>query len=391
MRYRMGDLVERVTEVNSDLKYGLNDIVGVTLEKQMIPTIANLTQTNLDNFIIVHPKDFVYNPRTHGKKIGLGFNTTDRCFITTWNNNTFRVKSEMSNVIMPEYLYMHFLREKWDKEACFNAWGSSTVVLLWSSFCDMKINVPSLPEQRKIVHDYQVITNRIELLRKMNENLEEQASLHFESVFGRYIPDGLNVSSTIPDGWTVATIGDFCKANSATFSGKEDVLLYLDTGSITNNYISGLQTLNTNTDKIPSRARRKVSNGDIVYSTVRPNLRHYGIIFNPPVNMIVSTGFAVMSMIKNAPVCSEFIYMWLTRNSVVNVLNSIAENSVSTYPSIVSADLEQIKMIVPSEDERAETGAYYKSVLQTIDCNNREISKLERLAMLFSNQLAKGA
>lgn len=168
-------------------------------------------------------------------------------------------------------------------------------------------------------------------------------------------------------------------------------MLYLDTGSITNNYISGLQTLNTNTDKIPSRARRKVSNGDIVYSTVRPNLRHYGIIFNPPVNMIVSTGFAVMSMIKNAPVCSEFIYMWLTRNSVVNVLNSIAENSVSTYPSIVSADLEQIKMIVPSEDECAETGAYYKSVLQTIDCNNREISKLERLAMLFSNQLAKGA
>ena len=172
MRYRMGDLVEQVTEVNSDLKYGLNDIVGVTLEKQMIPTIANLTQTNLDNFIIVHPKDFVYNPRTHGKKIGLGFNTTDRCFISTWNNNTFRVKPEMSDVIMPEYLYMYFLREKWDKEACFNAWGSSTVVLLWSSFCDMKINVPSLPEQRKIVHDYQVITDRIELLRKMNETLD---------------------------------------------------------------------------------------------------------------------------------------------------------------------------------------------------------------------------
>lgn len=178
----MGDLVEQVTEVNSDLKYGLNDIVGVTLEKQMIPTIANLTQTNLDNFIIVHPKDFVYNPRTHGKKIGLGFNTTDRCFISTWNNNTFRVKPEMSDVIMPEYLYMYFLREKWDKEACFNAWGSSTVVLLWSSFCDMKINVPSLPEQRKIVHDYQVITDRIELLRKMNEKLYSYLNAQFERI-----------------------------------------------------------------------------------------------------------------------------------------------------------------------------------------------------------------
>lgn len=171
MRYKLGDLVELVTETNSELKYGLDDIVGVTLEKQMIPTIANLTQTDLDSFIIVHPKDFVYNPRTHGKKIGLGFNTTDRCFISTWNNNTFRVKPSMANVIIPEYLYMHFLRERWDKEACFNAWGSSTVVLLWSSFCNMTINVPSVDEQRKIVHDFQVVINRIELLNKINETL----------------------------------------------------------------------------------------------------------------------------------------------------------------------------------------------------------------------------
>ena len=174
MNYKLGDLVELVTETNSELIYGLDDIVGVTLEKQMIPTIANLTQTDLDDFIIVHPKDFVYNPRTHGKKIGLGFNTTNRCFISTWNNNTFCVKPEMASVILPEYLYMHFLRERWDKEACFNAWGSSTVVLLWSSFCDMRINVPSIEEQRKIVHDYKVINDRIEILRKINENLEAQ-------------------------------------------------------------------------------------------------------------------------------------------------------------------------------------------------------------------------
>lgn len=180
MRYRMGDLVELVTETNSDLKYGLNDIVGVTLEKQMIPTIANLTQTDLDDFNIVHPKDFVYNPRTHGKKIGLGFNTTDRCLISTWNNNTFRVKPQMLDVIIPEFLYMHFLRDRWDKEACFNAWGSSTVVLLWSSFCDMKINVPPISEQRKIVHDYQVIMDRIELLRKMNGNLYGYLNVQFD-------------------------------------------------------------------------------------------------------------------------------------------------------------------------------------------------------------------
>ena len=46
MVYKLGDLVEQVTETNFNLKYGLDNIVGVTIEKEMIPTIANLTQTN---------------------------------------------------------------------------------------------------------------------------------------------------------------------------------------------------------------------------------------------------------------------------------------------------------------------------------------------------------
>ena len=390
-KYKLGDLVEQYDEINLNGEFAdIDDLQGINSNKYFQECKSNKNDIDLYRYRICRHGMFSYNRATsrNGEKISIALRTGGDCIVSP-SYYCFRVKDE--EVLCPEYLDIWFKRPVFDRYARFNSWGSATEFFTFDDFCATEIMLPSISEQRKIVHDYQVITDRIELLRKMNEKLEEQASLHFESIFGRYIPDGLNVSDIIPDGWTVATVGDFCKANSATFSGRDDVLLYLDTGSITNNYISGLQVLDTNTDEIPSRARRKVSNGDIVYSTVRPNLRHYGIIFNPPKNMIVSTGFAVMSMLKNAPVCSEIIYMWLTRNSVVNVLHSIAENSVSTYPSIVSADLEQIKMVVPSEDECAETGGYYKSVFQTIDCNNREISKLERLAILFSNQLAKGA
>lgn len=226
MNYKLGDLIELVTETNSELKYGLDDIVGVTLEKQMIPTIANLTQTDLDDFIIVHPKDFVYNPRTHGKKIGLGFNTTNRCFISTWNNNTFRVKPSMLNVIIPEYLYLHFLRERWDKEACFNAWGSSTVVLLWSSFCDMKINLPSVDEQRKIVHDYQVIIDRIDLLRRINDNLESQAISVYKNTFGEV--DVWEKQNVIPDNWKVIPAGDIFDISIGKTPPREETECFTD-------------------------------------------------------------------------------------------------------------------------------------------------------------------
>lgn len=147
-------------------------ISKATLEKQIIPTIANLTETDLSNFIIVSPGDFVYNPRTHGKKIGLGYNKTDKHYLATWNNNTFRVKKEKLNTIDSDYLYMYFSRDIWDKEACFNAWGSSTVVFSWDSFCDMKINLPNIEELKKIVKEYQVILNNKNIIEKENTILE---------------------------------------------------------------------------------------------------------------------------------------------------------------------------------------------------------------------------
>lgn len=183
MDYKLGELLELVTEKNSSLDYGLEDIVGVTIEKEMIPTIANLKETALDKFNIVRPHDFVYNPRTHGKKIGLGYNDTDRCYIATWNNNTFRVKKEKEDIVLPDYLYLYFKREIWDKEACFHAWGSSTVVLSWDSFCEMNIKLPTLNEQQKIVRQYKTLTDRIEVLEKINEKIDTLESIELSNSF----------------------------------------------------------------------------------------------------------------------------------------------------------------------------------------------------------------
>lgn len=72
-------------------------------------------------------------------------------------------------------------------------------------------------------------------------------------------------------------------------------ILYLDTANLNQNTINELTEYNFVIDKVPSRARRKVNNNDILLSTVRPNQEHYGILDNPPTNLIVSTGFAVLS------------------------------------------------------------------------------------------------
>ena len=194
----------------------------------------------------------------------------------------------------------------------------------------------------------------------------------------------------MPQGWKVAKVGDYCVDNVANLSKTDtfESILYLDTGSITSNYIVELQELHLLTDEIPSRAKRKATHGDIVYSTVRPNLRHYGLLQNPPENLIVSTGFAVLHN-KGLEVTNDFLFMWLTNESILEYLQAIAENSVSTYPSLNVADLLNVKIIVPDTDTLEGIARFLSSVFTSISENNKQIQLLTRnLEMLVSKLLS---
>lgn len=167
---RLGDYIEQCDETNSDLKYGINDAMGMTITKEIIPTKADLKDTNLSKFLIVKPQEFVYNPRTHGKKIGLGFNNSNKSFIISWNNIAFRIIDP--NVLYPAYLYMIICRDEWDRNACFRSWGSSTEVFSWTEFGLMEIPLPDIEVQRELVAAY----NGLKALGEQNEALVPKLS-----------------------------------------------------------------------------------------------------------------------------------------------------------------------------------------------------------------------
>ncbi|MCI8363938.1 MAG: restriction endonuclease subunit S [Eubacterium sp.] len=153
-KYKIGDLIEPVLNINSDLRYGSDDVRGMTITKEIIPTKANVSGTDLSKFLVVSPGEFIYNPRTHGKRIGFGYNNTDDTFIISWNNIAFRVKLFMEDIVLSDYLFLHFKRDEWDREACFQSWGSSTEVFSWDTLCEMEIDLPPLPIQQKYVDVY---------------------------------------------------------------------------------------------------------------------------------------------------------------------------------------------------------------------------------------------
>ena len=198
--YKFKDIIEEVEERNTDLRYGLDDIVGVTIEKGLIPTVANLAQTSLEKFYIVKPETFVYNPRTHGVRLGMGFNNTTNIYITSWNNVAFRIKKEAQNIVIPYYLWLFFCRPIWDRLTNFLAWGSSTIVFAWKDFLNIDIVLPSIEYQREIVSEYETLSNRIRLNNQMIQDLEATAQALYRKTF----VDNID-KENLPEGWRMGT------------------------------------------------------------------------------------------------------------------------------------------------------------------------------------------
>lgn len=180
-KVKLGDLLELTLETNQDLRFGPLDVRGMTISKKIISTKANVDNADLRKFLIIKPNDFIFNPRTHGKKIGFGFNDTNSAFIISWNNVGFRIKQNALAQILPEYLFMHFNREEWDREACFRSWGSSTEVFSWEALCEMTIFLPPIDVQKKYVDIY--------LAMLANQRAYEQGLDDLKLVCDAYIED----------------------------------------------------------------------------------------------------------------------------------------------------------------------------------------------------------
>lgn len=176
-------------------------------------------------------------------------------------------------------------------------------------------------------------------------------------------------------------LGDVSTINAETYSDEDSWAFvdYLDTGSITANHIEHIQRIDITREKLPSRARRKVKFNSIIYSTVRPNQRHYGIIKFQPKNFLVSTGFTVIT-VDSDKIDANFLYYQLTRDEVVDKLQSIAEQSTTAYPSIKPSDLGNLSIDLPPLEQQKKIAAVLSALDDKIALNKKINATLEAMA-----------
>lgn len=175
------DLVFRVDERNTD--GSIETLVGVSIDKCFIKSVANTVGTDLTKYKIIRKKDFAVSLMqvSRDQKIPVAMQTEYDVAIMSPAYPIFRVKDE--NEVMPEYLEMWFKRPEFDREASFIAVGGVRGSMPWEEFSRMKLPVPSINEQKEIVRSYKAISERIELKKKINDNLSNMVDTIFYDEF----------------------------------------------------------------------------------------------------------------------------------------------------------------------------------------------------------------
>jgi type I restriction enzyme, S subunit len=162
----LGNYISKVNERNSELKISL--LRGVSTSRKLIKSKANTTDVNFSKHKILKRGQLVYVPDTtrRGDKIGLAINTGETCIVSNIYT-IFRVTEP--EILMPEFLFLWFKRQEFDRYARFFSWGSVRETFDWEEMCDVKLPIPDMVVQKSIVAMYHVLEKR----KRINTELKD--------------------------------------------------------------------------------------------------------------------------------------------------------------------------------------------------------------------------
>lgn len=202
--YRLlGEFIRQVDVRNTEGKE--ENLLGVSVQKQFIPSIANTVGTDFTKYKVVRKGQFTYIPDTsrRGDKIGIALLEDYDEGLVSNVYTVFEVIDEKQ--LMPEYLMLWFSRPEFDRYARFKSHGSVREVMDWDEMCKVELPVPSIEKQRSIVKAYKTITDRIALKKRINDNLEATAQAVFQEQFVSFY--GVD---ELPDGYSIVNLDSLC-------------------------------------------------------------------------------------------------------------------------------------------------------------------------------------
>ncbi|MFQ9802247.1 MAG: restriction endonuclease subunit S [Clostridia bacterium] len=381
--YRLlGDFIQQVDVRNTDGKE--DNLLGVSVQKTFIPSIANTVGTDFTKYKVVKRGQFTYIPDTsrRGDKIGIALLKDYDEGLVSNIYTVFEVKDE--NELMPEYLMLWFSRPEFDRYARFKSHGSVREVMDWDEMCKVELPVPSIEKQRSIVKAYNTITDRIELKRKINDNLEasEQAIL----------VESISKNQTIP-----TALGDFADfidgdrgKNYPTFDefSAKGYCLFLNASNVTSTGFSFDTCMFVTEEKDRAMNKGHLSSYDIVL-TSRGTLGNVAL-YNEHIkyaNIRINSGMLIIRP-KVKRLSPYLIYAFLKSSYMKAAIEQF--RSGSAQPQLPIKDLQKITFAIPESDTvLTALDRQFRSIEERISVNKNEIDSLKALSNILLVELSR--
>ena len=223
----IGDLVERVDIKNTDGK--VENLIGVSIEKRFIPSVANTIGTDLTKYKIIKKDEFAVSLMqvSRDAKIPIACLKEYEAAIMSPAYSIFKVKD--TSIVLPDYLDLWFKRSEFDREAAFIAVGGVRGSMPFEEFSRIKVLVPPIEEQLAIVNNYKVVTDRIELKKQINNNLEATMQAVYKNYFVDLEPFKNEATKAtklgeLPASWNICKLSDLCELLNGRAYSQEELL-----------------------------------------------------------------------------------------------------------------------------------------------------------------------
>lgn len=361
------ELVTRVDERNNG---GIvSELIGVSIDKCFIKSVANTNGTDLSKYKIIRKNDFAVSLMQVSRdgKIPVARLEEYEEAIMSPAYPIFRVKDK--NVILPEYLEMWFKRPEFDREAAFIAVGGVRGSMPWEEFAKMNLPVPTIEKQRKIVNAYKIVTDRIALKQKINDNLEAQAN----AIFSSSAPDFTDLQPIHNFGMVIT--GKTPPTSVAEYYGND--IPFIKTPDMHGNVYITSSECSLSKAGADSQKNKYIPENTVVVACIGANAGEVALT-----SYIAQTNQQINAVISKYP-C--FLYFSIKAHTAE--LRTLGEGS-STMININKTSFEKYEIPTPSDNTLQQLEHKLSIVFSTILHNLQEIDRLNETKDLLVTQLS---
>ncbi len=372
----IGDYIRLVDKRNTYL--AVNKLVGLTINKEFIPSVANTIGSDMANYKVIHQNQFACSLMQvrRDKKIPVALYQENEPAIISQAYPVFEI--EDTTLLLPEFLMMWFTRSEFDREACFYAIGGVRGSLEWDDFCNMKLPIPSIEKQREIVAEYNAVQRRIELNQLYIQKLEETAQALYRELFIRSKGDNWEMCE-IKDFGVVVTGKTPSSKNPQDFGSE---MLFITPGDFKDENKFIQQSNRMLSKEGYTRMRNKILPRDtIIVTCIGSDMGKAAVTINESV-----TNQQINAIQVNQSYYTNYLYYCLTL--MADEIKGIALGG-STMPMINKTTFEKIEILKPDDKTLIRFEELIKPINRLNIIHSEEINKLTELQSLVLAKMVK--